>query len=245
MVPVRSALAALALLAVPLTAPAAQSLSDAQRRDVETIVRDYIMKNPEVIIEAVEQLRNREKVEAEERAKKALVANRSRIFEDPTSPVVGNPKGDVTVVEFFDYSCGYCKAVQADVSRLVKDDRNLRLVFKEFPILGPGSVVASKAALAARMQGKYAEMHDALMEHRGQFDEATVLRYARSVGADPDRLKKDMESPEVKAILEANHALAEELNIRGTPGFIFGDELVPGAIKYEEMKRLVAAVRKG
>ena len=157
--------------------------------------------------------------------------------------VAGNPQGDVTVVEFFDYQCGYCKAVQADTQTLIKGDSKLRFVLKEFPILGPASVVASKAALASRGQGKYVEFHNALMAQRGQLDEAVIMRLAKSVGLDTDRLKKDMDSPDVLKVIAANQALAEKLNIRGTPAFVFGDELVPGAIKLDDMKRLTDAAR--
>lgn len=240
-----AALLVAASLALPAAPARAQAMDEAQRRAVEEVVRDYLLKHPEVILQAVEAYQEREKAEAEVRAKRALVANRARLFENPDSPVIGNPQGNVTVVEFFDYMCGYCKAVHADVNRLVKEDRNVKLVFKEFPILGPGSLVASKAALAARKQGKYQPLHDALMEHRGPMDEPTVLRLARSVGLDTDRLKEDMESPKVRDVIVANRALADELGIRGTPAFIVGDDIVPGAIKLDEMKRLVEDARKG
>ncbi|MBP2230722.1 protein-disulfide isomerase [Azospirillum agricola] len=244
----RSALLALPVMAMAFS-PAAMAQSqpaamdDAQRTAIETVVRDYLMKNPEIILQAVEALQQREKLAEAERAKKALADNQKALTRNPADPVAGNPQGDVTVVEFFDYQCGYCKAVQADTERLIKDDPKLRFVFKELPILGPASVIASKAALAARAQGKYLEFHNALMAQRGQLDEDVVLRLAKSVGLDTDRLKKDMESREVLSVIAANQALAEQLGIRGTPGFVFGDELVPGAIKLDDMKRLVAAAR--
>lgn len=238
------AFAALLLLAAAGPA-AAQAMDDAQRRAIESVVREYLIKNPEVIVEAIQSLQAREREESDQQARQALAANRQKLFENPDSPFIGNPKGDVTVVEFFDYQCGYCKAVHNDVQRLVKDDGKLRFVFKEFPILGPASLTASKAALAARGQGKYLEMHDALMTHRGQLDDDTVYRLARAAGLDVDRLKKDMESPDVLKVIATNQALAEQLGIRGTPGFIFGDTIVPGAIKLDEMKKLVATMRKG
>jgi len=203
------------------------------------------MKNPEIILEAIEALQQREKLAEAEKAKRALTENKSALFQNPADPAVGNALGDVTVVEFFDYQCGYCKAVMADTQRLIKDDAKLRFVFKEFPILGPGSVVAARAALAAKAQGKYLEVHNALMGHRGQLDDDTILRLAKSAGADMDKLKKDMDSPEVMKVIAANQQLAEQLGIRGTPAFIIGEALVPGAIKLDEMKRLVDSVRKG
>ncbi len=235
------AIMALSPVAMAQSQPAA--MNDAQRAAIETVVRDYLMRNPEVILQAVELLQQREKMAEIERSKKALAENQQALTRNPADPVAGNPQGDATVVEFFDYQCGYCKAVQADTQRLIKDDPKLRFVLKELPILGPASVIASKAALAARAQGKYLEYHNALMAQRGQLDEDVILRLAKSVGLDTDRLKKDMESREVLSVIAANQALAEQLGIHGTPGFVFGTELVPGAIKLEDMKRLVAASR--
>ena len=247
MIRIRPAALALtvALSAVPAAVPAQPAMDDAQRKAIEGVVRDYLMAHPEVILEAVEALQRREKLAEAEQARQALRDNRAALFQNPADPSMGNPQGDVTVVEFFDYQCGYCKAVMADTQRLIKDDPKVRFVFKEFPILGPASVVAAKAALAAKSQGRYLDYHNALMGHRGQLDEDTILRLARSVGLDQERLKKDMDSPEVLKVIAANQALAEQLGIRGTPGFVVGDELVPGAIKLDEMKRLVAAARKG
>lgn len=240
-----AAAAAVGLVALTPAKSRAQAMPDDQRRAVEQVVREYLIKHPEVIIEAIEELQRRERADDAQKAAQALAQNRGALVDDPASPVGGNPKGDVTLVEFFDYQCGYCKAVQADVLRLIKDDGKLRFVFKELPILGPASVVASKAALASRAQGKYESLHNALMAHRGQLDEATILKLASSVGVDTDRLKKDMESPEVQQAIGANLALAERLGIRGTPGFVVGDRIVPGAIKFDDMKKLVAEARKG
>ncbi len=240
-------IAAVALAATALTPATAKAQSaavdDAQRAAIETVIRDYLMKNPEIILQAVESLQQRQKVAEAERSKRALVDNQQALTRNPADPVAGNPQGDITVVEFFDYQCGYCKAVQADVQRLIKDDGKLRFVFKELPILGPASVVAARASLAARAQGKYLEFHNALMGQRGQIDEDTILRLAKSVGLDTEKLKKDMSSREVQAVIDDNLALAETLGIHGTPGFVFGTELIPGAIKLDEMKRLVAATR--
>ena len=235
-----AALAALSPAVVP-----AQTVDETQRKAIEGVVRDYLMKNPEVILDAIEALQQREKTAEAERARKALADNKAALFQNPADPAIGNALGDVTVVEFFDYQCGYCKAVMADTLRLVKEDPKLRFVFKEFPILGPASVVAARAALAAKAQGKYLEVHNALMGHRGQLDEDTIYRLAKSAGADVEKLKKDMDSPEVMKVIATNQQLAEQLGIRGTPGFVIGDALVPGAIKLDEMKRLVEAARKG
>jgi protein-disulfide isomerase len=244
---IRPALFAAATVALAVLSPAAQAqgVAAGQRQAIEQIVREYLLQHPEVIVEAMEELQKRERADEERKAKQGLAENKSKLFNDPASPVAGNPKGDVTLVEFFDYQCGYCKSVQADVMRLIKEDGKLRFVFKELPILGPASVTASKAALASRAQGKYEPFHNALMANRGQLDEATILKLASSVGLDTERLKKDMESPEVQQAIGANLALAEQLGIRGTPGFVVGDRIVPGAIKLDTMKSLVAEARKG
>lgn len=238
-----------AALALTAFAPAAHAqtpaFNDTQRRAIQEIVRDYLVKNPEVIMEAIEELQKRERAETAEKQKGALAANKQKIFQDPASPVGGNPQGDVTVVEFFDYQCGYCKAVTGDVNTLLKTDGKVRFVYKEFPILGPASLTAAKAALAARAQGKYEALHNALMANKGQLDDAKIFQIAAGAGLDVDKLKKDMNTPEVEQAIGANHALAEALGIRGTPAFVVGDELVPGAIKLDEMKKLVAQARKG
>lgn len=241
----RFAVAALSLTALPFfAAPAAAGVDEGDRAAVERIVREYLIANPEVLVEAMQALEQRQQTAADQKARAALKQNRAQIFNDDASPVGGNVKGDVAVVEFFDYNCGYCKAVHDDALKLVKDDGRLRYVYKEFPILGPGSIVAAKAALAARAQGKYVEAHNALMSHRGRLDESAVFRILGDAGLDVTKLKADMEAPAVAKAIESNLLLADKLGIRGTPAFIIGDELAPGAIKLDEMKRMVAEARK-
>ena len=229
-----------ALMASPL---AAAEFNDTQRAEIIQTVREYLLQNPELLQEMIAAMELKEQANLAAVAEKGIADNAKTLFRDEADFVAGNADGDVTVVEFFDYQCGYCKAVHADTLALVKGDPKLRLVLKEFPILGPASLLASKAALASRSQGKYMELHNALMSHRGQLDEAVIMRLAKSVGLDTDRLKKDMESPDVLTAIAANQSLAEKLNIRGTPAFVFGDELVPGAIKLDDMKRLTDAAR--
>jgi protein-disulfide isomerase len=159
-------------------------------------------------------------------------------------PVLGNPKGDVTVVEFFDYRCPYCKQALNALQRLIRDDPNLRLVFKEFPILGPESVYASRVAIASREQGKYLELHHALMSHRGKFDQKSVLNIARGVGLDVDRLLVDMRKPQVEAMIKEASLIADRLAITGTPAIIIGDEVVPGYVDLVTLKTLVVAARR-
>jgi protein-disulfide isomerase len=169
---------------------------------------------------------------------------RREIFDDPATPVGGNPQGDVTVVEFFDYQCPYCKQVRPAIQKLLDQDRKLRFVYKEFPVLGEQSDIAAHAALAARLQGKYEAFHDVLMAAKGRISEDAVFRIAGSVGLDVDRLKHDMTNPEIDQSLSANRALAKALDLRGTPGFIIGDHVIPGAIDLDALKTMVADARK-
>lgn len=221
----------------------AAALSVEQEQAVKKLVRDYLLNNPEIIFNAVSSMRRKQKREEAARAKSALLTHKAAIFDDPLTPVTGNPDGDVTIVEFFDYQCGYCKRVFPALMRTVKEDGNVRLALKEFPILGAQSRFASEAALASRKQGKYAAFHSALMKVRGALNEAKVMVVARSVGLDTQRLRKDMRDPEIQTLLEENFKLADTLNIRGTPAFIIGDELVPGAVGIDRLKSLVAKAR--
>lgn len=173
-----------------------------------------------------------------------IAARRDEIYNDPEAPVGGNPQGDVTIVEFFDYNCPYCRQVASVLDELVQTDPNIRLVYKEFPILGPNSTFAARAALAARKQGKYLEFHSALMMGRRVADEAAVLEFARIAGLDIDRLKADMEDPAIGAILERNLSLADALHISGTPAFVIADEIYPGAAELADFQRLIAAARE-
>ncbi len=224
-------------------ARAAEDLTAHQKQQIEELVRELLIKNPEILIEALEAYQRREKAESQAKARQALVDNREQIYNDPASPVGGNPNGDVTLVEFFDYQCGYCKSVVDRVAGAVAKDENVRWVFKEFPILGPVSVYASRAALAAHRQGKYQEFHLAMMRSRGKLTEKKVLRFAARAGLDVARLEADMKTPEIAALIERNMALAEALSIRGTPAFVIGDVLVPGAIDAATLNRLIAAAR--
>ncbi len=167
------------------------------------------------------------------------------LLEDSDAPTIGNINGDITVYEFFDYRCPYCKRVAGDVMKLVDEDPGIRVVFKEFPILGKDSAVAAKAALAAHKQGKYVAMHEMLMGHRGDFALDTLAELAVRAGIDADRMLKDMSSPDIAAHIRRNEALAVLLGIRGTPGFLIGRFLVPGAISYAEMRQLVQESREG
>jgi protein-disulfide isomerase len=237
-------LCCVAVAAVPLRPAGAAELAPEQRREIESIIHDYLLQHPEVLIEAMRAAEEKVKTEAGEKAQQALAARRGEIFDDPGTPVGGNPKGDVTLVEFFDYRCPYCKQVQPRLKELLAGDHQLRIAYKEFPILGSVSVAAARAALAAQRQGKYEAFHNAMMVASGQITEDTVYQVAEEVGLDVDRLKRDMATPQIEAALKANHALAEALDITGTPGFVIGDQIVPGAIELSSLKELVTEAHR-
>ena len=236
-------LAALLALASPRAVYAAEFTPD-QRKAIEAIIHDYLTKNPDVLIDTLQAAEDKIKGDARDKAAQALSARRREIFDDPETPIAGNPKGDVSLVEFFDYRCPYCKQVEPSLEALLGEDRQLKLVYKEFPVLGPESVTASRAALAARKQGKYDALHRALMLLKGQINEAAVLKTAESVGVDVERLKRDMAAPEIARALKANTELAEALDIRGTPGFVIGNAIVPGAIDLASLKQMIATERR-
>ena len=237
------------LLSVSMV-PAAEGpppLNAEQTKAVEKIIRQYLGDHPEVILEALQAMEEKKRVAEQRKREQALFLRRDALEKDPSSPVGGNPEGDVTIVEFFDYQCGYCKRVWASIRELLAGDANIRYVFKEFPILGPESVVASRAALAAWKQGPepYMAFHSALMENRGGLPEAKIMAVAAKVGLDVDQLREDMDSPAVQQALRKNYRLAQELDISGTPAFIIGDHLIPGAADLDSLKKLVAASRGG
>jgi protein-disulfide isomerase len=241
----------LALAAAPLPALAQQAAAPAlnaeQRKAVETIVRDYLLKNPELIQEALIELDKRNKMAEADAQQAAVRAEKAAIFDSPHHVVVGNPQGDVTVVEFFDYNCGFCKRSLEDMRALTAADPKLRVILKDFPILGPDSLEASRVAVAAKKQlsgPKYWDFHVKLMSHRGKVNGEKALEVAKEVGADIARLKKDMESPDTKAAIDATVALGDRLGLTGTPAFIIGDEVVFGAVGADAMKTRIAAVRQ-
>ncbi len=215
----------------------------AQESAIRKIVRDYLVDHPEVLIEALQVYQAREKAAAAERKRAALKAHSGALNGSPDDPVIGNPEGDVVIVEFFDYRCPYCTKVAEPLRDAVLADGNIKLVMKEFPILGPDSQFAARAALASAKQGLYEPFHFALMDVKGKVDQTAVMTIAKTVGLDVERLKQDMQSPEIDAVLRRNFQLAEILEISGTPAFIIGDEIVPGAIDMQSLKAKVAEAR--
>lgn len=208
-------------------------------------VHDYILAHPEVIMEALQSLDARQREADAKEARAVLAAKADEVFRDPASPVGGNAQGNVTMAEFFDYNCPYCRQVAPIMAQAAADDPQLRIVYKEFPILGPDSVFAAKAALAANKQGKYAEFHKALYDAKTRVTETVVLKVAADVGLDVSRLKTDMQLPEILAAIEQNVTLAQALKINGTPGFVVGDQIFPGATDLATMKSLIEQARAG
>ncbi len=215
------------------TTPAAMAqdagFSADQKKGIEKIIKDYLVGNPEVLQEAMAAYEAKMEKAQAEKLKAALADNAKGLYRSPTAPVAGNKDGDITVTEFFDYNCGYCKKSFDDVAKLIQGDSKVRVVFQEFPILSKGSEEASKVALAAGMQGKYWEVHSGLLASKARADEASALKFAEKAGADMAKLKKDMESPEVKAELDRVKDLATKMGINGTPHFLVGDKSIAGA----------------
>lgn len=207
-------------------------------------VRDYLLNHPEVIVEAIQRLEARRQTAEESEAQAILKSRAKDVVHDPASPVGGNPEGDVSLVEFFDYNCGYCRQVAPVVSEAEKADARLRIVYKEFPILGPNSIFAAKAALAAHRQGKYVPFHNALMKVRGTVDEASVLRVAGELGLDLERLKFDMSDAAIQSTIDRNLELARALRITGTPGFVVGTQILRGATDVGTLRKLIDQARK-
>jgi protein-disulfide isomerase len=232
--------AALAL-ALALAAPAAAQ--EMTPEEVKRLALEAILENPEIVMEAVALIQAREAAAAEAAARETLTAERAALEQDPNAPVLGNPDGDVTVIEFFDYNCPYCRRAGEQVAALLERDPNVRLVYREWPILGEGSVFAARAALAAREQDLYEPFHEAMMEARGRLDEQGVLDIAGVVGLDVDRLRADMEAPEVAAHIERSFALAQSLGFSGTPSFVVGDQLAPGLVDADRLVEMVEAAR--
>ncbi|PZN25935.1 MAG: disulfide bond formation protein DsbA [Proteobacteria bacterium] len=227
----------------------AQSFGPAQRAEIEAIIKDYLLKNPELLQDVMQELEKRQVLAESEKAKSAIAANKEAIFNSPRQVTLGNPKGDVTMVEFFDYNCGYCKRAMADMMDLLKTDPNLKVVLKEFPVLGEGSVQAAQVAAALSLQDKsgkkYLDFHQKLLSSRGQADKTRALAAAKEVGADMARLEKDMNGPEVRAALEESFKLAETLGLNGTPSYVINNDVVIGAVGLAALKERINTARCG
>ncbi len=225
----------------------AQELTPAQRTQFESVIKDYLIKNPELVRDALLELERKEKLSETQARLKILSDTNNPLYTSVLNVVVGNPKGDITLVEFFDYNCGYCKKGLPDLQKLLESDKNIKLILRDMPILSPGSLEAAKVALAARKQlsaDKFWEFHAKLMTTRGAIGEAQALAAARDVNTDMDKLTKDMKKPDITAALEENNKLADSLNITGTPTYVLGSELMVGAADYTELKSRIDSIRK-
>ncbi len=222
---------------------AAPAADDLPVEAIRRIVRDYLIEHPEVLLEAQEALRARRAARAAEQAREAIRRHHAELFRDPESPAAGAPAGGLALVEFFDYRCAHCRRAKPVLDTLLAENGDLRLIYKEFPILGPESTLAARAALAAREQGAYAAFHDALMAADAPLDREWIFVIARALGLDESRLARDMEDPAIDAHLARNAALAQALGIAGTPGFVLGERLIRGAPSLPQFRDILARAR--
>lgn len=253
---------AIGLILVFCAAPAARAaeFSDGQKSEIQTIIgeylkenpefiREYLLENPEILLEVSDKLRTRQIQQERENAAMAMSAHKEKLEKHPMTPVTGNPDGDVTLIEFFDYNCTYCKRVFPYLSELEENDPNLRVVWKEYPILAgrsPTSLTAAKVAMAAHLQGKYIETHNALMGARGGLrSDEQVMQIAADTGLDMEKLKADMESPAIKEYLSETLKLGSALQFQGTPTFVINGAVVGGAVPKEYLVAVIAAARAG
>lgn len=245
---IAAAFAAVLAIAAPPSARAAE-FSAPQRGEIEQIVRDYLIAHPEVLQEAMAELEKRQTAAEAEKHKAAVKTHAQALFSSPRQVNLGNAQGNVTFVEFFDYNCGYCKRAMEDMLALMKTDPKLKVVLKEFPVLGQGSMEAAQVAVAVNMQDKtgkkYLEFHQKLLGSRGQADRARALAVARDIGMDMARIEKDMNSAEAKATLQESFKLAEALGLNGTPSYVIGDQVVVGAVGLPALQEKINTSRCG
>ena len=227
----------------------AQSFTPQQRSEIEKIVKEYLIAHPEVLQEVVAEIEKRQTDAQSAKQQTAVSTHAAALFNSKHQVVLGNPKGDVTLVEFFDYNCGYCKRALADMMGLLEADKNLRVVLKEFPVLGEASVQAAQVAVAVHMQDtsgkKYLDFHRKLLQSRGRADRAKAMAVAKEVGLDTDRIERDSKSPEVRATLEEVFKLAQELGLNGTPSYVVGSDVVIGAVGAAALKEKISKARCG
>lgn len=233
-------------LALPAAAFDIDAMTEAERQAFREEIRGYLLDNPEVLMEALGVLEARREAEAAANEGQLLVEYEGAIFDDGWSYVGGNPDGDVTIVEFLDYRCGFCKRAFPAVEELVSTDGNIKLIIKEFPILGPASELGSRYAIAAKRvagDGAYKSVHDAMMSMRGDLSEAVLAKLSDDLVLDHDAITAEMQSDEVSMVISTNRELASRLEIQGTPSFIMGDQFVRGFVELEQMRDIVEAIR--
>ena len=241
----------LSLSAFAADTAGAASFDASQTQGIQKIIHDYLVNNPQVLVEASQALQAQTQEKQQQVAIKAIQANKAALFTDPATPVIGNAKGNITVVEFFDYQCGHCKTMSAVIDTLISKDKNIRFVLKELPIFGEHSQFASKAALAAVNQGKFTVFHKALLAQKTALDNASVLEVAKTVGLDIDTLQKDIDSKAIADQLDQNFKLAKALQLIGTPAFVISNqqqtqfEFIPGAASLEKLQAAISSVKQG
>jgi protein-disulfide isomerase len=245
----RSIIVGAALALTTLIPAMAAGFDAAQRGEIEKIIREYLIANPQVLQDVMMELEKRQAAMDSQRQQAAVRENARELFSSSRHVVVGNPQGNVTMVEFFDYNCGYCKRAMDDMMVLLKNDRNLKVILKEFPVLGPGSLEAAKVSSAVRIQDKtgkkYLDFHQRLMGGRGQADKARALAAAKDAGFDVAKIEKDLESDEVKAGLQESFKLAQALGLNGTPSYVIGDKVIIGAVGLEALQEGINTARCG
>ncbi len=234
---------AMTVLFAPIdNAKAEKSLSSTQKKEIESIVKQVISDNPELILNSVRKYQEDQERKVAQSAEENLKEYKS-FFAKKDLPMVGNPDGDVTIVEFFDFNCGYCKKAFEDIQKIISEDKNIRIVFMDMPILSPTSSKMANIALAANKQGKYFEMHKALMDYRGSQNDEAFFKLAEKTGLDIKKLKEDMKSADIQAFISKSKSIAQSLGIRGTPGFVIGEKVYPGYIGIDAMRKAVKKAR--
>ncbi|MXN67077.1 thioredoxin domain-containing protein [Stappia sp. GBMRC 2046] len=237
---------AIAIASIAFTTPGLAEVDEADRDAIRSIVREYLLENPEVVRDALIELERRDEAAQNAARREAVSSASEHLFNSTRQVELGNPQGDVTLVEFFDYNCGYCRRAMDDVLRLLDEDDNLRVVLKEFPVLGQGSVEAARVAVAVKENApeKYLEFHKNLLGSRGQANQELALQVAEKIGLNRSDIEATMgSSPEVRATIEEVYSLANRLGLTGTPSFVLGDEVVMGAVGYDTLKQKIAALR--
>ena len=215
-----------------------------QKNEIRNTIREFLQENPQVVVEALETLQTQQQRSEGQRRQNAVTARADQLYKSRSDPSVGDPKASVTIVEFFDYQCPYCRRMAQQLAELNNNDPDLRIVYKEYPVFGPASTLAARAAMGAMRQGKYEEFHLALMGIRGAPSERSIFRLAERIGLDAGRLRADMNSATPQRIFQRNRQLAQELGIRGTPAFVIGDQVIRGAIEIGRLRQLIAEERK-
>ncbi len=237
----------LVLALMPAQPARAADFSPEQKETIRALIKDYLISNPEIIQEAMNELEKRQTENEKAAQAKAVTELMPALSQSARATVIGNTKGDVTLVEFFDYNCGYCKTALNDLVKLVRDDSKLRVVIRDFPVLGPESVEAALVAVAARQQfsgAKYLEFHQKLLESKGRIGKDRALSVAKDLGADLAKLNKDMDSTDTKSLLSETMTIADALRLQGTPAYVVGNEVVFGAVGYEALKSAVDNTRR-